>query len=260
MIDYEKEYKQIFNKAKTLHKMAVETNHKNTSMCLEELFPELAESEDEKIRKAINVILLATEDDQCDFYTSHKLTRQQLTDWLDKQKVSKEDDTWPNLSNCKHDCKSCQGKCFYRKEPYQETKTNDEIMENIRKEGNLKPSEIAWIESLRNKTIPAWTDEDEGFRQLLLNIMEAEHPGGLFSTGTSLVQYFGCNAVPVKRITDWLESLSSKAKENWSENDQAFLQRVISVVKWAACCTDKYKIINPDGAAELVTWLEKLKK
>ena len=89
--------------------------------------------------------------------------------------------------------------------------------------------------------------------------MEAEHSGEFFSTGTSFVKYFGCNAVPVKRITDWLESLSSKAKENWSENDQALLQRVISVVKWAGCCTDKYKIINPDGDAELVAWLESLK-
>ena len=52
-MDYEKAYKEIFNKAKTLHKMAVETNYKNTSMCLEELFPELAESEDEKIKKFI---------------------------------------------------------------------------------------------------------------------------------------------------------------------------------------------------------------
>lgn len=26
---------------------------------------------------------------------------------------------WPSLSNCIRDCKKCQGKCFYRKEPYE---------------------------------------------------------------------------------------------------------------------------------------------
>lgn len=36
-----------------------------------------------------------------------------------------EKESWPNLSNCKHDCKSCQGKCWYRKEPYQEQKSPD---------------------------------------------------------------------------------------------------------------------------------------
>lgn len=52
---------------------------------LEILAPELNENKDERIRKAIRVILIATEDEQKDFYSTHGLTRKDCTDWLEKQ-------------------------------------------------------------------------------------------------------------------------------------------------------------------------------
>lgn len=53
---------------------------------IEEVFPELKESEDERIRKAIGLILIATEEDQDAFYRTHNLTRKECTAWLEKQK------------------------------------------------------------------------------------------------------------------------------------------------------------------------------
>ena len=29
-------------------------------------------------------------------------------------------ETWPDITNCPHNCKKCMGKCIYRKEEYQE--------------------------------------------------------------------------------------------------------------------------------------------
>ena len=54
-------------------------------------FPELRESEDERIRKAIWLVLVATEEDQDAFYRTHNLTRKECTDWLEKQKEVKAD-------------------------------------------------------------------------------------------------------------------------------------------------------------------------
>ena len=34
---------------------------------------------------------------------------------------------WPNLSNCIKNCKKCQGKCFYRKESYEEQKPAEKL-------------------------------------------------------------------------------------------------------------------------------------
>lgn len=42
----------------------------------------------------------------------------------------------------------------------------------------------------------------------------------------------------------------------WSEEDESFMQRVIG---WAGSCSDKYKIIYPDGAAKLQNWLKSLR-
>lgn len=46
----------------------------------------IVDAESEKIRKAIRLILIATEDEQKDFYSTHGLTRKDCTDWLERQK------------------------------------------------------------------------------------------------------------------------------------------------------------------------------
>lgn len=48
--------------------------------------PELAESEDERIRKIIRLALIASEDELSDFYKVHNIRRKECTDWLEKQK------------------------------------------------------------------------------------------------------------------------------------------------------------------------------
>ena len=81
---------------------------------------------------------------------------------------------WPNLSNCIKNCKKCHGKCFYRKEPYEEQKPAakpksydsmddliaDALIEMV-KESDLidrdKKNRLVWIERHRKK--PAeWSD------------------------------------------------------------------------------------------------------
>jgi len=80
-MNYEKKYKEALERAREIH-----NEHKAQPFdVMLKVFPELAESEDERIRKAIRLILIATQDDQKDFYETHKLTRKELTDWLEKQ-------------------------------------------------------------------------------------------------------------------------------------------------------------------------------
>ena len=80
-MDYEKKYKDALKRAK---KWAL--THK---LCIEDVFPELAENEDERIRRAIWLVLVATEEDQDVFYRTHNITRKECTDWLEKQKEQK---------------------------------------------------------------------------------------------------------------------------------------------------------------------------
>lgn len=50
--------------------------------------------------------------------------------WLEKCKEQKSKlETWPDFSNCRHNCKICMAKCFYRKEPYRWKPTEKQLEE-----------------------------------------------------------------------------------------------------------------------------------
>jgi len=53
IMDYKEKYEEKLSKAITLHNLASETSHDDIRMVLEELFDELKESEDERVRKSI---------------------------------------------------------------------------------------------------------------------------------------------------------------------------------------------------------------
>lgn len=82
-IVYKKLYEEARERAKAWHRRELAGTQKEMA---EYIFPDLKESEDERIRKAIRLVLIATEDEQKAFYSTHGLTRKDCTDWLEKQK------------------------------------------------------------------------------------------------------------------------------------------------------------------------------
>lgn len=111
-MDYEKKYKHVVEEIKNLLGNDVKTISRYQIV---KIFPELAESEDEKIRKEMMEYFSQFEDGE--------IRGVDINDWiayLERHKVEKaEDGEWPNLSNCPHNCKTCMAKCWYRKEEYQ---------------------------------------------------------------------------------------------------------------------------------------------
>lgn len=101
-MDYKKAYEEALEKARTYYNnKPLEAERKK----LEEMFPQLRESEDEKIKKAIKLVLIATEDDQDVFYRTHGITRKECTDWLEKQggKTTIEFNDAPTIDNALND-------------------------------------------------------------------------------------------------------------------------------------------------------------
>ena len=132
-------------------------------------FPELAESEDEKIRKEIIAFLTH-------YHTGQGNSVAYNNAWiayLEKQKEQKpEQETWPNLSNCIRDCKNCTGKCFYRKEEYQEhtpaewSEEDERILKGIiglidhdQHYGVANNEMLTWLKSLRPQS--HWKPSEE---------------------------------------------------------------------------------------------------
>lgn len=88
-MDYKKEYEDTLSKAKTLHKLAVETNNDNTRMALEELYPELKESEDERIRKDIIAYM------RYERKSTEEEIENRFIPWLEKQGEQKANEIHP---------------------------------------------------------------------------------------------------------------------------------------------------------------------
>lgn len=86
MIDYEKKYNEALSTAKKLYNEAKSNEYTSDMEDYERIFPELRESEDERIRKIIVLALIASEAELSAFYSTHNITRKECTDWLEKQK------------------------------------------------------------------------------------------------------------------------------------------------------------------------------
>jgi len=61
-----------------------------TQESLKTLLPEITETEDDKFKKIIRLVLIATEGDQRAFYSTHGITRKECTDWLEKRAIRDE--------------------------------------------------------------------------------------------------------------------------------------------------------------------------
>lgn len=68
-----------------------------------------------------------------------------------------------------------------------------DIMDWLEKQGEQKPTE--------------WSEEDEGFRNLLIAIMKFEHPEGVFEAN-GITPF--CGTISVHRVIDWLKSLKQR--------------------------------------------------
>ena len=77
-MDYKKKYKDAMERAKKWG-----LTHK---LCIEDIFPELAESEDERIRSCIGVILTDATEQR---FTDYGVSLKDCLAWLKKQKEQK---------------------------------------------------------------------------------------------------------------------------------------------------------------------------
>lgn len=83
-MDYEKLYKEALGRANAAHK----DEDRHLKATLERIFPELKESEDERIRKNIKIALMSVEEELADFYSTHHTSQEEFLTWLEKQGTS----------------------------------------------------------------------------------------------------------------------------------------------------------------------------
>lgn len=145
-MDYEKAYKEALERAKKQHSRTIIANLPGDREKIEEIFPELKESEDELMRKeAISIIkqyniICEKEGDKC--YTADRVIA-----WLEKQG---------------HDGKKWIYEDVYIKEKEQSIQDGiDEVLENPQKYGLEKQGEKSWSEEDKNMLLSIINDAEQ---------------------------------------------------------------------------------------------------
>lgn len=214
----------------------------NVKSAIEKEFPELKESEDARIIRFFTE--LAT--DACgghgqEYYEELGLNYDKVMTWLESKKERQTVEwEWPNLSNCIRNCKKCHGKCFYRKEPYEEQKPikvydnmddliADAMIDEINESDMLdrdKHNRVYWITKHRQK--PAeWSEED---KVMLNNIIWSVHMKSIIKP-----LYEMDDRSKYKKYEDFLKALPERfnlqPKQEWSEEDKLKLDNLVGLVE-----------------------------
>ena len=189
-MDYEKKYKELVGKIKKAYLYA-QTD--STKAVLEDILPELAESEDERIRKSIIELVKQSS------HILNPMNQKSMIAWLEKQgeKKSKEVSIWKHWNNGiagngegkliylvksgnTYRLSSCLGfECDYIElleldklyvekqggQPPTWSEEDEKTLSIVIEKGDLKPSEIQWLKCLKERVWPQskqeWSKEDK---------------------------------------------------------------------------------------------------
>lgn len=238
-MDYEKKYKESLEKAR---QKTTNINRKDRVYYvedIEELFPELRESEDERIRKKLISLFQSDITEQFGEFTN-----EQFIAWLEKQGEQKPTE--------KVEPKFKIGDTIVNKNGDKCTITNRCLLYQYYSDSNHS-HEIKFSEQDKWKLVeqkpeqnPAWSEEDEKKVNKLVSLCT-----NLQNSNTQLYSV----SLEFQELIDWLKSLKPQPRQEWSEDDEKMLKDTIS-------CLSAYK--EPDISKglcyqEQIDWLKSLK-
>jgi hypothetical protein len=251
----ETKYQEALERAKKIYDSEFQT-WGNYRYVVEQIFPELAESEDERIRKALI-------DGVSQIRCKGNITREQMVAYLEKQKVVDKEGMYyylggkfiycgyPTLENPYDFAMSQQEK--KEQKPAEWSDTNELVFQDICKHLN-EEGYGGWVVLLNalhngefNQPKQEWSEEDEAFIDLLIGILNTEHPNGLFTMSPEQSAALKCELMPVNRIIDWIKSL--RPQPQITEDDKHQAEVAIAFLKDyadkgyenAVCCIDWLK-------------------
>lgn len=204
-IDYEKEYTEALERAKRLRDSKYQTM--NAKRVAEEIFPQLAESEDEKIRKALVWHLKADVD-----FVSNGVTKAECIAYLEKQKDQKP--------------AGCADDVVEEAEEYTSKVSCGEYGVEVTE------AYIAGVLSERNRGT-WWSEKDERMRNQLIRDVEHHKKEGLISAKQNKATkalYSEIEKCYDEKIV-WLKSLRPQPKVELTLLDENIIEAAVAFVE-----------------------------
>ena len=219
-----------FKEAKRLY----ETANADQRYVLESLFPELKESEDERIRKEL---IKETKGSEVRLFET--VTNDEFVDWLERQE--QKSFGFNNGDTIDHNLNDYCCKIYSALH-----KENGGVLSFARLQ-HLAMDIYGWCKEQDEQKPAAWSEEDESMlNDITHNIHFAETHRKV--TGSSAME---------KEQVDWLKSLKDRVQQQsqWSEEDNRMCKAIIDNIK--AICKEGYFVGNI-GSDKLINWLKSL--
>ena len=248
-----KRYDEALERARNIHKDAVEMENSIITKTCEVIFPEFKEPEDERIRKNCIHFL--------ELQKSHHASTVEIDEcvaWLERQgETSRQQRVEEAMQEVDE-----KAKIFTEA---MEGKTSEEILAEMR--GEQKPNKCEGCNNVKGyvacvdgsewahieKCYPAWSEEDKDFMYDTLSNL------------TELKDRYGEEYGNVGKCIDWLKSLKDRVgcevncttTKEWSENDEERLSDAIFFVREYQIPTRDKRLLN--AAKETEDWLKSLR-
>ena len=226
-----KRYDEVVNEIKNLRDMLLEEGVINEDgvICdnFNRIFPELKESEDEKIRKAlINGVECCKASGWTNF--GNNVDIDVVLAWLEKQGKKVEPIEGFNSEferQISHLIASIINKEYEYTEAFVKW-TSDALL-------NYAKHEID--KQVEQKS--SWSEEDEKKRTLLINILEVNHPNGYFKVNPA--NTLNMEAMSTEELVSWLKFLKERVgceanyitTKEWSEEDMKHFRRCLGYIE-----------------------------
>ena len=219
-MDYEQKYKDALAWVESIYP---ELNHEH-QMEAEAFFSELAESEDERIIKAINE---AIKDAHVNTLEEYGSSCKEACDWLKVQlKKQKEQKhiKWSNGDEKIRDDSEYAALLHYPKmsrvsEPHGVIPAdNKSHYLGDANEDNRKAFIVGaqW----QKEQNPTWSEDDEKMKDLIISVLEVNHSKGIFKVGL--------RAIRTEEIVSWLKSLKQRYTWKPSEDQMDAMKMAVS--------------------------------
>lgn len=201
-MDYKEKYEQALEFAQRFYNTSIAITKKE----LEDIFPELEESEGERIRKALleHFITFNQEDNYLDGIPfSHVVA------WLEAQGEQKQELLTKE--------KALKNSPFVEQKPAW-SEEDEKIIETMCKEGDLKPSEVQWLKSLKERVLPQpkqeWSEDDERYLNNTISYLK---------DATEFKE-------TAKLCIDWLKSLRPQNRWKPSDRQMKMVDKIINAL------------------------------
>lgn len=265
-INWEKKYNEALERARALREEAIEKEYVNDYVKdYEAIFPELAESEDERIRKEM-VDFVNHYRHNTDLTTEQAKWCKMALAWLEKQKEQK-----PNYCHHEVDLSGCSEE--YRKAYYDGWNNCNMQHEQLKEDQQRitpedKMSHPLYVEGFEaGKQIGAQYKSVFG-KQKEQKPAEKQDYSGLNDLERAILRGFlaaGVENIPVGIIKETAqECLAQMKPAEWSEEDEKMLHKTIAAIDYLEC-EETMKIYNGNKHADpghyrmISGWLKSLR-